>query len=332
MATMKGKTTAGVPAWDIYVKKNPVFKTVDFEIEHGMSAPLMVKKGPNLSAKKVLPEKTKFHITETKLHKMNKLEFAKVKAGSINGFIQINRIRKPTGIETTTGDEDRALASLDKMIKKNKAPMTIILKNGSTIIGKYKNIVGARTISGTPKADFACYDKAKKNIIFISHKKAGGAASFQQYSGVTAGAGDPIHLHPEVQDFLRSVTAYIKKGKLVHAVYRKVRSKKLKNLAIYGPDWKNSKTGFGPEHCQFIGQGNPILKKTKKDNVYELTFTEHVGFSGDVSTFKGGLDVVLGATYRAGRGFEVDEKRYSGARIGIMPLSLIHRRSGATEI
>lgn len=334
MATMNGKTTSGVPAWDVYVKKNPKWKEIDFEIEHGKTAPLMVKKGSTLTAKKVLPAKTKFNLVDQKTYKINKLEYARVKVKGFPGtqnYIQINRIRKPTNKDTTK-DETIALNALDKMIKKQKVPLTIILKDKNKQWAKYKDIIGARTIKGTPKADFACYDKAKKNQIFISHKKAGGPAAFQQYSGVTPAAGKVIYEHPEVQDFMRTVTGYIKGGKLIHAVYRKVKSKNLKNYAIFGPDWKPNKKGFGEEHCQFIGQGDPILKPTKQDATFELTFSEHVGFSGDTKTFSGGLEIVLGATFRAGRGFDIDGHRYSGARIGIMPIALIANRSGAIAV
>ena len=83
---------------------------------------------------------------------------------------------------------------------------------------------------------------------------------------------------------------------------------------------------------QIIGQGNPILRSTKKETTFILEWSDHSGVSGDISVFTSGYVPVIGATYRAGRSFTVDGNRYDGARVGIMPKALISSRTGALEI
>ena len=100
-------------------------------------------------------------------------------------------------------------------------------------------------------------------------------------------------------------------------------------MSIFGPDYGNK---YGLQHCNCIGQGLPVLKPTKKENEYELTFSSHMSLSGDLSHFKEGYTPVFGATFRAGRGFELDGKRYNGARVGIYPSKLVATRGGVVEL
>ncbi len=57
-----------------------------------------------------------------------------------------------------------------------------------------------------------------------------------------------------------------------------------------------------------------------------------MSISGDLSHFNEGYTPVFGATFRAGRGFELDGKRYDGARVGIYPIKLIQTRGGVVEV
>ena len=108
---------------------------------------------------------------------------------------------------------------------------------------------------------------------------------------------------------------------------RKVEDKRLIKYAIYGPDYGKS---FGKDHVNLIGQGKPKLKpynRDKEELTYILEFDDGYHTSGDLN-FKDGYLPVIGATYRAGRSFNYDSKRYTGARIGIYPQQILRGRKG----
>lgn len=322
--------------WDYYVKNNPDWKKLELEIEHKQITYLHKRSGKTVeTVGKPLKEKTKISVVNTKLVLINKISYAdcKVKGGK-RGLIPIGKIRKPSkaGKQGTTGDEEVALKDLDKLIKSHKKPITIeiIGKNKRTFY-MMKGATGAKTVAGTPKADFGITAGSKMDI-FISHKKAGGAKAFQQYSGVSPKAGAAIYNHPEVKRFLRKLVSYMDDDQLTVPCMALVKDKKLINLAIFGPDFRPSGKNFGTEHCQVIGQGNPILKPSKKKYTFELHWSDHYAVSGDLSSFKGDYTPVLGATFRRGRKFEVDGIIYNGARVGIYPIALMKGRSGLKVI
>ena len=57
-----------------------------------------------------------------------------------------------------------------------------------------------------------------------------------------------------------------------------------------------------------------------------------MSLSGDLTSFNGDYTPVFGATFRAGRGFDFEGKRYSGARVGIYPMKLVAGRGGVEEL
>ena len=331
MALLSGKTTSGTSAWDKYVRTNPSWKTLTLEIEKNIKGVnLLEKKGATyVGTSQYLNEGDTFNLNASTTLKFNGLELASVKYKNKNGFIPINKIRKPSGFDSVK-DETIALENLDALIKKIGYPIDIQIQAGSKKDRRvYKGITGARTIDGTPKADFACYNSTG-NQIFISHKKSGGAKAFQQYSGVTEKAGTAINTHPEVIKFMRSVSSYIENDKLTNPVYTVVKDKRLINLSIFGPHYGRS---FGIENCQLIGQGEAKLIPGNKDGLFYLTFDDHTVLNGDVSTFMSGdYTAVLAATYRAGRGYVVDGHRFDGARLGIYPIDFVKNRRGAVEV
>ena len=224
---------------------------------------------------------------------------------------------------------------INKFIKKCGGKIDIKLKGDNTI---YKNISFAikvdgsikRTanVKGDPKADIIlCSDKNRpltKGSIFISHKKEGGPEAFQQYGGLSEQAGENINENKIVQKFLKYVSEIIgNSDKLPHPIMMTFNDKTLANMSIYGPEYGSD---FSIQHTQLIGQGNPVFKHIKND-IYELSFSSHLSLSGDLSHFTGGYLPVLGATFRAGRGFDYNGKRYNGARVAIYPHKLMATRS-----
>ena len=270
----------------------------------------------------------KSFIIEKKIH-------AHVQVGQNRGYLAISAIGKPA--RDTTRDENIALEQLDSAIKKRnmngKGPgICIIVKGKGNQKQIFKNCIGAVTISGTPKADFAIINKDRKRICFISHKKEGGAKAYQQYVSVTGGKTDGINDHPTLKKYLKDVAARINTITEERVRYKRYipfdqQGKILMLKSIYGPDYGKQ---FGVDHVNFIGQGTPSLKEADnidrpKDcgTVFELTFSDDVSISGDLSHFQAtGYKPIILARYTSERKFYVDGTMYTGARILIAPDAL----------
>lgn len=333
MATLSSKTTSGDLSFNKYVKDNKRFAEIEYEIEKGMSAPLIEKKGAKFAETLTLKELTKFNILEQKLTKIGTLDCVKVKYKVKVGYVPIKFIRKPTTTGNGTSYEDDVIDALNDIFLKMKRPLTIKVGNKSypdmTAAIKVDSAIKRKGgVSSDPKADIIiCADKKNplaKGSIYISHKKEGGPEAFQQYGGITETAGSDINNHKEVQKFLEKTVGYIEKGQLTNPLMMVVKDDKLSNMSIYGPEYGGA---FSLQHVQLIGQGKPKLILISGDT-YRLEFTSHMSLSGDLRHFSGGYEPVLGATYRAGRGFKYDGKQHTGARTGIYPRKLIEGRSG----
>lgn len=334
MAVLSSKTSSGQIAFDKYVKDNPRFKETEYSIEKGMTAIMMVKAGNIYKLGDTLKSESPLLILETKLYDVNAQKCAFVQHKSKKGYVPISKIRKPTGgAGASTQYEDEVVQILNDKFLEIGNPVTI--KVGSK---SYKEMMYAikldtdlkrkAGVSADPKADIIiCADKKNPfagNPIYISHKKEGGPEAFQQYGGLTPTAGSEIYNNKNVQEFLRYVAQHVKNGKLENPIMGEFKDDRLSNLSIYGPEYGKA---FSVQHVQLIGQGKPVLKLSGTDT-YTLDFTSHMSLSGDLSHFKGGYLPVFGATYREGRGFEVDGKRITGARVGIYPIKLIQTRGG----
>jgi len=337
MADLASKTTDGRLSFIKYVTDNKRYSEIEYEIEKGKSTYVYTKSRSGLVAgSKELKAGTKVKIVDAKLHEISGMKLASIKVGSVTGFIPINTIRKPTG-GNGTQYEDEVVDAITAFIVEAGGKVDIKLKGETKV---YKDIAyaikvdttikRAGGVTGDPKADIIlCKDKKNPlaaGSIYISHKKEGGPEAFQQYGGLSQQAGEDIYNHKLVQKFLNEVGKALNGGKLTQLPYPIMATfddEKLANMSIYGPDYGKA---FSLQHTQLIGQGQPQFKTTR--NVSELSFTSHMSLSGDLSHFIGGYLPVLGATFRAGRGFEVGGKRFSGARVAIYPYKLMATRSG----
>lgn len=338
MANLAGKSTSGELSWDKYVKNNKKWKELILETENDCN--LYKKVGTKLQSVLELQKGTKITLDSNIHSSFSGKKIASVTVNRKKGFLEIKDIRKPTSFKPT-GYEVEVVNAINNIIRQNKGmPIDIKLKGGNKT---YKGISGAIQVDtnikrsggakADPKADIILYVDKKNlfstNNIFISHKKEGGPEAFQQYGGLTEAAGLKIYNHPEVKSFLKQVTSYIKNDRLESPLFKEVKSVELKNMSIFGPNYGSS---YGLEHVTLIGQGLPKLTITKKDNLYELDFTSHMSLSGNLSHFNEGYTPVFGATFREGRGFTLDGKRYNGARVGIYPKKLIETRTGAVKL
>jgi hypothetical protein len=336
MATLSGKTTSGELAFDKYVTKNPRFNEIEYEIEAKMTASFLQKKGAQYVEVSELKAGTTFKIVKKDVVKIGKMDHAEVKYKSKIGYIAIGKIRKPTK-GNGTAYEDEVVDELNRIFLEIGRPIDIkvgnkYFKNLCYAIKVDSNIKRAGGVSSDPKADIIICEDIKNPFkgtpIYISHKKEGGPEAFQQYGGLTEAAGVDIYNHKEVQSFLRKTVNYVEDGKLTSPLMMSIKDIKLKNMSIYGPEYGGP---FSLQHTQLIGQGKPILKK-KSEKQYELDFSSHMSVSGDLSHFSGGYNPVFGATFRAGRGYTIDNQRVDGVRVGIYPEKLIAGRGGLIKL
>jgi hypothetical protein len=338
MASLNDKTTSGELAWDKYIKKNKNWTQLELEVEKNDD--LSKRKGIKLEKIAEVSKGQKLKLKSSVYTVINGKKYAQVNINRKDGLLSIASIRKPTNF-APTGYEVEVVNMINKVISQNSGiPIDIKIKGTSKI---YKGISGAiqvdtnikrsAGVSADPKADIILYvDKRQllsPNNIYISHKKEGGPEAFQQYGGLTEKAGEQIYNHPETKKFLKEVIKNIGDEGLETPMFMKVKDNSLKNMSIYGPNFASR---YGLQHVQIIGQGLPKLTPTKKENVWELDFSSHMSVSGNLSHFTGGYTPVFGATYRAGRGFELNGKRYDGARVGIYPIKLIETRGGVKEV
>jgi hypothetical protein len=336
MATLSGKTTSGESAFEKYVTKNPRFKEIEYEVEAKMTAPFLQKKGTQYGETDELKAGTKFQIVKKDVVKIGKMDHAEVKYKNKVGYIAIGKIRKPTK-GNGTAYEDEVVDELNRIFLEIGRPIDIkvgnkTFKNLCYAVKVDTDLKRSGGVSSDPKADIIVCEDIKNPFkgtpIYISHKKEGGPEAFQQYGGLTEAAGIDIYNHPEVQKFLRKAAGFVEDGKLTAPLMMAIKDDKLKNMSIYGPDFGGP---FSLQHTQLIGQGKPILKK-KSEKLYELDFSSHMSVSGDLSHFTGGYNPVFGATFRAGRGYTIDNKRVDGIRVGIYPEKLIASRGGLVKL
>ena len=334
MAHLGSMTTDKRLAFDKYVTQNKRLNEIEFEIEKNQTAILFERKGTILSPKEELKAGMKIRIIDPKLFIQNNQKYAQVQYKTIKGVILINKIRKPTG-GNGTQYEDEVVDAINEYIKKAGGVINIKLKGDNIIYKDIRYAVKVDTplknrggVKGDPKADIILCSDIKNPLvstsIYISHKKEGGPEAFQQYGGLSKQAGEQIYNHPLVQKFLLSITQYIKDEKLTNPIMMKFNDKELANLSIYGPDYGKR---FSLNHTQLIGQGKPVFKSINDDQYIELSFSSHISLSGNLTHFNGGYTPVFGATFRAGRGFDINNKRYNGARVAIYPEKLISTRS-----
>jgi len=211
-------------------------------------------------------------------------------------------------------------------------------------IGSYKvdNVVsaGADQIKGDPKADIALIDNSKREVGFISHKKAGGAKAYQQYGGISQRAGTIIYEDALVEQYVRDLSDYVKREFIDGSVgvgfsaWRAVEDtpegRKLIGRSVYGPRWNNGST-FNRDSVHCIGQGSPVLTR-QRDGSYQLTFSESTHTANDLNwAFLGEYKAIFATTYRNGRTTSQQDIIVKNARSGIYPYDFIRSRR-ATEI
>lgn len=336
--SLDSRTTDGRLAWDKYIYGSKNWK--DIVLTVGKNTFLFQKKGNKLTQLAEIAAGEEITLLSNKFVLVDQSKYAHAKYKKREGYVPLKALRKPTNFKPTAYEAE-VVDMINKFIRQNQNIPIDIKIAGDNII--YKKIAGAKQvdidikrkggITADPKADIILYqdknDLLTSKNIFVSHKKEGGASAFQQYGGLSKKAGEDLYTHPETIKFLKAVANNIEDGELKTPMFMKIKDNLLKNMAIFGPDYGSS---FGLQHVQVIGQGTSKLTPLKKENTYELSFSDHTVLSGNLTDFVGDYLPVFGARYAAGRGFELDGIRYDGARVGIFPYALIGARTGIIEV
>ncbi len=330
MATLSARATDGRISFTKYVTENRNLKNTTFTIENNTEAILYDAAFVPLSI--ILKPGDTFSIISVDIHDPNGLKLAQIHFDGNIYFCQISKIRKPTK-GNGTQYEDEVVDIINSHISNNSGSIDIVL--GDVIYCDMRQSVKVDTeikraagVKGDPKADIViCSDINKVLVpsnIFVSHKKEGGPEAYQQYGGISKEASEFIHNHGDVQLFLRLTSELILDEKLTAPTMMELEDTELINRSIFGPEYGSS---YSVQNVQLIGQGKPIFTEAHK-GVFSLSFSSHMSLNGDLQHFTGGYKPVLGATFRAGRGFDYNDRRYVGARVGIYPHKLISTRSG----
>ena len=279
----------------------------------------------------------KLSILQSKIFMFGDKKMAAVKMSGRKGFLPLSRIKNPTS-GNGTQYEDEVVDLINAAIVTN-GPLNIKIKGGSKVytdilyaVKVNKKIKQSVGIKSDPKADIILCKDIKNPLapgsIYISHKKAGGAEAFQQYSGISDTAGDTISKNLNVKKFLSIVASNLEDDdRLFAPIIGNFKDTKLVNYAIYGSGWGGA---YSLNHVHLIGQGKPQLTLSSNKKYFVLDFSSHMSLSGDLSIFKGPYIPVFGATYRASRSFICKGITYANTRVGIYPYKKVFSTNNKT--
>ena len=261
----------GGPRFKVLVDK--IKKGTPFSLTNGESTPLQFINPEHMPVFDSADEKA---IKDLATGNINLFPFFKDDAGNEYSFSDL--LKDATfggkGAGSGTKVEDYNLQILVDEIENAKSknggkPINVIV-NGKL----YKDINGAVSQKGMPKADFNLVNSDNTPVVFLSHKKAGGkgpsADDFIRWSGFTQYAE-----HPEVKQFNIALAKFLQDNNLdglpnQTRFIAPIKDDGLIRKLIYGPDYGEEN---GPENVNMILQGR-ITLKPKGKNTYELT-SEH---------------------------------------------------------
>ena len=152
------------------------------------------------------------------------------------------------------------------------------------------DVTDFKQVSGRPKADMVFTNKGN-NVIFVSHKKGGAPAAFQQYGGFAADLqikdkGDASK-YPQVYKFIEDIEMVCKglgvskdaTGRYDLNDLRKgtnfariITNEHVAHTVMFGKDFKSNKVGL--DNCSILIDGDIIFKPIRT-NTFELKGSYH---------------------------------------------------------
>jgi len=280
------------------------------------------------AAKKILKKYKPEYLNDMQAKRLSSIGVLKLN----NGVVVM---AKPVGKKDPKEAERVASGELDQLIKSavqdNGGPIDI--KIGKLLIA---GVVSANSdVKGDPKADIVLLDENDKEVGFISHKKEGGAAAFQQYSGISEKSGSEIYNNSLVKDFVEDVYEFLQDQtggdeaeqgmSFLKEISKSESSEKLLGMSVYGFDWNSGLPPFNLNSVHCIGQGTPLLEKSGK--YYKLDFSDSMHVADTVDwMFEGDYRAVFGATFRVGRSISQPGIEINNLRGGIYPYGFMKGR------
>lgn len=333
MAVLSRKTSDGTPGFTKYVVNNPRLNDTWFRIENGKTSELLVVGTKNSYEPKknvLLNSSSKFKV-KPELIKINGTDFAKINYQNTDGFIPLNKIRKPTA-DINLQERD-LVEKLNALIAASGGNLTVrlgtmVFKNINYASRVERSALGSR-YSKDPKADIILHVKKDKLVsdtsIYISYKAGNSAKDFRQYGGLSLSALGDINQHKEVQKFLGQIGSMITDKGLISPTKKSISDNDLKSKAVFGPERQGQSRNFSPQNVHVVAQGRPTLSLNDAyDNDYDLKFEEMFFKVTDLTS---GYTPILGAipTSETSRGFTHEGKRYGRTRVGIYPKDYFNR-------
>ena len=149
-------------------------------------------------------------------------------------------------------------------------------------------------VPGRPKADMVFSQKGAP-VIFVSHKKGGAPAAFQQYGGFSADLGvkskTDAKKYPEIYKFLDDIDTTLKalgvskdrEGRYDLNDLRKgsnmarmIYDENIANIVMFGKDFNTKRVGL--DNCSILIDGD-IVFKPKRLNTFELKGSFHTSIN-----------------------------------------------------
>jgi len=233
---------------------------------------------------------------------------------SISDLLKDNKFGgKGTGSGTVVEDYNLNLLNnkIEQLKQQGGTSSISVIVNGI----KYDGIIGAKSQKGTPKADFYLVrlkneqainndepigDENLEPVVWISHKKAGGAGpsadDFIRWSGYTMYAEDP-----EVVAFNTALETFLQKNNLPGVPNKTrfiapIKNQELIRKLMYGPDYGGK---YSKDNVNIILQGE-IFLEPKGKNTYEMS-AEHVLTPPNIPSKDSDYYPYLTSSYRADR-------------------------------
>ena len=359
MASLSGSSSGGVSNWDKYVKLNTAWNTTNYPMDKNATVysrvPPSTRVPANHPISGYLSKGDLIKIGTKVVSSVGQSKYARIKSGSITGYVKLSEIGKPT----RRGGADAEQRTLDLTKQKiNDLEYVSGLGRGSSSgialdipgVGFFLGITDVEKVPNRihgreAKSDFVLKNSIGKKILFISHKDGNGPKAFGQYGGVSTKAGgaddaSQIYNHPEVQTYLNKLyrlyqdgigprtipnNPFLSNGRLNQAVMHKIKDSRLVNESVYGPDYGGAK---GPDNVHLIGQGQfvfkPLVDEESGDLSFKLGFSGHMSLNGDTRDFMNdasGYRAVLITTYRGRRPTQTPGGPVPETRTAIYPRS-----------
>ena len=172
--------------------------------------------------------------------------------------------------QNTTVKQDLEIFSLSNQleeIKKRTNRRYAKIRVNNTVC----DVVSVATSPFGYKSDFHFVDIKGTGVFHISHKHGNSPRDFQQWSGTSKRFQEKIFNHPEMQEFIKTITSIGNELPKATTMARRIKDSTLKQMAVYGIDFGQP---FGLNNVSAVFQGKLSFKNI--GDCYMLTGSHNV--------------------------------------------------------